>query len=66
MDNDAPTTNLNVTDIPLQHLEAIQRQADRRGWSRLQMIRHILAQAAAKELRKANAAAAEVNAKQAA
>lgn len=66
MDNKANTTNLNLTDVPLLHLEAIGKQAERRGWSRVQMIRHILAQAAARELRKANAAAAEVNAKQAA
>jgi hypothetical protein len=49
MDNNSTTTNLNLTDVPKADLEMIELQADRRGWSRVKMIRHILAVAAAKE-----------------
>lgn len=57
MDSKADTANLNLTDVPLTDLDAIGRQAERRGWSRVQMIRHILAQAAARERSKAEKAA---------
>ena len=62
MDKKTDTTNLNLTDVPQADLDMIARIAERRGWSRLQTIRHILAHAAARE--RAKQAAAEVAAKQ--